>query len=83
MARILKLPIVIERTGKSRSPIYADIQLGLFPKPVKLGARAVGWPEHEVEEIIAARIAGADPSKLQKLVARLHAARALSEPVAA
>ena len=81
MARILKLPNVLDRTGKTRSPIYADIQQGLFPRPIKLGARAVGWPEHEVEQIIAARIAGTDDSKLRKLVARLHEARTL--PVAA
>jgi prophage regulatory protein len=29
---------------------------GTFPKPVKLGARAVAWVESEVEEWILARI---------------------------
>jgi prophage regulatory protein len=75
MARILRLPAVLDRTGKSRSPIYADIQLGLFTRPVKLGARAAGWPEHEIEQIIAARIGGADNGAIRKLVVRLHEAR--------
>ena len=76
MARILKLPSVVERTGKSRSPIYVDIQLGLLPRPVKLGARAVGWPEHEIDQIIAARIAGKSEKDIRALVERLHAERA-------
>lgn len=43
MQKILRLPAVQEVTGKSRSGIYSDIALGLFPAPVRLGRRAVGW----------------------------------------
>ena len=75
MARILRLPAVIDKTGKSRSPIYADIQAGVFPTSIKLGARAAGWPEHEVDQINAARIAGANDETLRKLVAKLHEQR--------
>jgi prophage regulatory protein len=49
MVKFLKLPEVIARTGKSRSSIYAAIKEGYFPKQVKLGPRAVGWIEAEVE----------------------------------
>ena len=45
----LKLPEVRRRTGKSRSTIYAGIADGSFPKPIKLGPRAVGWIESEIE----------------------------------
>jgi prophage regulatory protein len=83
MARILRLPAVIDRTGNSRSPIYADIQLGLFPRPIKIGARAAGWPEHEIEQIIVARIGGADNSTIRNLVARLHEARTAAAAAAA
>lgn len=55
--RILRLPEVTARTGLGRSTLYARIQAGDFPPPVNLGARAVGWPEGEVEEWIAGRIA--------------------------
>jgi prophage regulatory protein len=75
MKRILRIKGVIERLGKSRSPIYADIQAGVFVRPVKLGERAAGWPEHEVEQIIAARIRGDNDEALRKLVRRLHEAR--------
>ena len=33
------------RTGLSRSTIYQTIKDGVFPKPVPLGPRAVGWLE--------------------------------------
>ena len=55
---ILRLPAVRASTGLSRSTIYARISEGLFPKPVSLGARAVGWPANEVESINSARISG-------------------------
>ncbi len=55
--RFLRLPEVLERTGLSRSTIYVRLEQGLFPRPVSLGARAVGWIESEVDEWIAERIA--------------------------
>lgn len=53
---ILRLPQVKQRTGLSRSTIYALVKSGQFKKPISLGARAVGWLESDVEEFIAARI---------------------------
>ena len=54
--RILRLPNVLDRTGLSRSTVYLRVTEGRFPKPVSLGARAVGWIETEVEEWIARQI---------------------------
>ena len=45
----LRLPEVQSRTGKSRSAIYQGVNDGTFPKPIKLGPRAVGWIEAEIE----------------------------------
>jgi len=47
---ILRLPNVKASTGLSRSTIYLRISQGTFPKPVKLGGRAVGWVQTEVQE---------------------------------
>ena len=44
------------RTGLSRSTIYQHIKDGAFPRPVLLGARAVGWLESDVSDWIAARV---------------------------
>ena len=47
--KFLKLPEVQLRTGKSRSAIYQGVKDGTFPKPIKLGPRAVGWIEAEID----------------------------------
>ena len=55
--RFLRLPEVLARTGLSRSTIYVRLDQGRFPRPVSLGARAVGWIEAEVDEWMRERIA--------------------------
>ena len=47
---ILRLPAVKACIGLSRSTIYLRIAEGTFPKPVPLGARAVGWLQSDIEE---------------------------------
>lgn len=59
-SKICRLPKVEEMTGRRRSAIYREIQEGRFPRPVKLGPRAVGWLEEEVQAWIMARIADRD-----------------------
>jgi prophage regulatory protein len=45
-------------------------------RPVKIsGARAAGWPQHEISAVIDARIAGASDDEIRALVERLHEAR--------
>ncbi|RTL22775.1 MAG: AlpA family phage regulatory protein [Burkholderiales bacterium] len=75
MATILRLPEVQAKTGKGRSATYADIDRGVMVKPIKLGERAVGFPDYEVDAIIKARIAGASEMELRTLVDKLHAQR--------
>ena len=53
---ILRLPNVKASTGLSRSTIYLRISQGTFPKPVKLGGRAVGWVQTEVQEWLQRQI---------------------------
>lgn len=72
---ILRLPAIQLETGYSRSTIYLRISQGLWPRPVHLGARAVGWPASEIEALNTARIAGRSDEEIRALVARLVAAR--------
>jgi prophage regulatory protein len=74
--KFLRLPAVIRSTGRSRSSVYADIADGLFPRQVALGPRSAGWPEHEVDAVQRARLAGQDPAEIRALVAQLHSERA-------
>lgn len=58
MVKVLeRLNLVSQRTGRSRSAIYRDVELGIFPKPVKIGARAVAWNSDEIDAWIEARLA--------------------------
>jgi prophage regulatory protein len=51
-ARLVRFPEVINRTAKSRSRIYAEIELGIFPRPIKLGPKSIAWLESEIDEYI-------------------------------
>jgi prophage regulatory protein len=57
MQAILRLPAVKARTGLARSTIYERIARNEFPTQVKLGARASGWIEAEVNAWLERRIA--------------------------
>ncbi len=72
---ILRLPAVKAESGYSRSTIYLRISQGLWPKPVSLGPRCVGWPAHEVAAMNAARIAGKADDEIRALVVRLETDR--------
>jgi prophage regulatory protein len=59
--RIIRLPETSNRTGKKRSTIYDTLNPksprydATFPKPVKLGARSIGFYESEVQAWIESR----------------------------
>jgi prophage regulatory protein len=53
---ILRLPEVMKRVGICRASIYQHIAAGSFPKQISLGARSVGWLEHEIDAWLAAKI---------------------------
>jgi prophage regulatory protein len=72
---ILRLPAVKAECGTSRSTIYLRIQQGLWPKPVKLGPRSIGWPANEIASINNARIAGKTEEEIRALVIDLEQTR--------
>ena len=53
--RLLRLSEVIALTRYSRSSIYRKMRDESFPKPLKMGDRAVRWRESEVTAWVAAR----------------------------
>ena len=46
--------------------------MGLFPKGIKLTARATGWGDGEVDEWIEAKLRGASDEEIAKLVSDLE-----------
>ena len=53
--RLLRRPEVEARTGLSRSSIYAMMERGTFPRPRRIGQRAVAWEEATIEDWLATR----------------------------
>ena len=54
-SRVIRRPVVEHLTGLSRSSIYAMIANGEFPAQIKIGIRAVGWRQSEIEAWIENR----------------------------
>ena len=57
---LLRRPEVEAITGLSRASIYARMTKGDFPRPMRIGPRAVAWRESDVQEWIDG-LAPADP----------------------
>lgn len=55
--RISRRRKVEQRTGLSRSSIYAAIKAGTFPKQIHLGPQTVGWLESEIDSWLHERVA--------------------------
>ncbi len=51
----LRLTDVRSVTGLGRSTIYRQINAGEFPRPYRLGGRAVGWKRSEIENWVENR----------------------------
>ena len=47
--RLLRRQEVEKRCRLSRSTLYRMMRDGEFPEPIKVGARAVCWPELEID----------------------------------
>ena len=54
--RILRRQLVESQTGLSRSKIYDLITRDEFPRPIKIGARAVWWVEADIAAWINQKI---------------------------
>ena len=53
--RLLTREQVQARCGIARTTVYRLMRSGLFPTPLRIGPRAVRWPESEIESWIAGR----------------------------
>ncbi len=72
--QILRLPQVCKTTGLGRSMIYQLESARRFPCRVRIGARAVGWVEAEVQNWLAGRV------EHHRVAERCEAARTVATP---
>lgn len=48
-----RLPTVLERIPVSRTSWLAGVKSGLYPKPLKIGLRAVAWRASDIRALVA------------------------------
>jgi prophage regulatory protein len=65
LLRVLRLPQVCSVTGLCRSMIYQLEAEQRFPRRIKIGTRAVGWIEGEVQGWVTQRIEGSRNSRVR------------------
>ncbi|EJA5009149.1 helix-turn-helix transcriptional regulator [Salmonella enterica] len=53
---LLRMSEIMRRTGYGKAWIYRLISQGKFPRPVKIGSRAIAFVESEVDDWINQRI---------------------------
>ncbi len=70
-----RLKAVLALTGISRSSLYLQISRGLWPTPVRITERTVGWPQREIDEILYAKLAGKREGDIRQLVRSIEESR--------
>lgn len=58
--RVLRLKDVEQKVGLKKTQIYHLMDQKQFPQTMKLGVRAIGWLEHEIDAYLMARAAQRD-----------------------
>jgi len=58
--RLIRRPEVLITTGMAVSTLYDAMARGAFPRPVKIGRRAVAWPESDLARWLDERKAKRD-----------------------
>jgi predicted DNA-binding transcriptional regulator AlpA len=80
MLRLEKTNDAFIRSGHGRAYGYRLIRDELFPAPINPDSRPSRVPEHEVDAVLSARIAGADDEYIRKLVRQMHKDRLKNLP---
>lgn len=53
--RIMRMPQLENYVGLCRSSIYRMIKTGSFPRPIRLGERAIGFRKCDIDAWVQAR----------------------------
>jgi prophage regulatory protein len=54
---IMRMTDVCSELGVSRASVYRLLESGGFPKPLKLGKRAIGWERDHIQQWVKSRSA--------------------------
>lgn len=73
--RIIRQPMVLKTFGISKSTLFNRINDGLFPPSIKLGGRACGWLDSEIQAVLSALVANQTQDEIKALVGDIVQAR--------
>jgi prophage regulatory protein len=71
MLQLIKNAEARSSLGVGNTTFYEQLNAGLITPAVKLGVHSVAWPKHEIQAIVAARIAGQSDDQIKALVKQL------------
>ena len=66
--KVIRKPEACNVAGLSNTSLFEQIKAGTFPPTLPLGARAVGFLEHEVQAVLAARSIGKSEDEIRNIV---------------
>lgn len=69
--KIIRRDTLMDRLGMKKTWLADNVASGLIPPPISLGSRAVGWLDHEINAVIAARAAHKSDEEVRDLVLAL------------
>jgi predicted DNA-binding transcriptional regulator AlpA len=72
--RLIGREVVCDRLGIGRTQVHMMRRAGTLPEPIMLGKRIL-WPDHEINSVVKAIIAGSSRDELRALVQELMSAR--------
>jgi len=77
--KLIRLPVVIDKTGWPRTTLQNKVKNGDLTKPISIGLRSIAWIEEEIDQVIGAMIAGKSKDEIKCLVKELHKSRVIME----
>ena len=69
--KVIRKPEACSLAGLSNTSLFEQTKAGLFPPPISIGARAVGFIEHEIQSLLAARSVGKSDDEIREIVKAL------------
>tara|TARA_R110001606_G_scaffold399267_1_gene583102 strand:- start:4472 stop:4750 length:279 start_codon:yes stop_codon:yes gene_type:complete len=69
--KVIRKPQVCDLAGMSNTSLFEQTRAGIFPPPISLGARAVGFFLHEVQAVLVARSVGKSDDDIKLIVKAL------------
>jgi prophage regulatory protein len=69
--KIIRKPEACSLAGMSNTSLFEQTRAGIFPPPISLGSRAVGYLFHEIQAVLTARAAGKSDDEIRLIVKAL------------